>query len=112
MTRTLIRTAALAALLVAGAALANDLPRLPAPVQLPAGVESPGLVKFDHATHVDSAKPRCLGCHATEFGILGRSAEQKAKPVTHARMEKGEACGACHGKTAFDFQDCTMCHAQ
>jgi c(7)-type cytochrome triheme protein len=112
MTRTLLRTATLAALLVAGAALANDLPRLPSPVQLPSGVESPGLVKFDHSTHVDAAKPSCLGCHPTRFGILGRSAEQKPKAITHARMEKGEACGACHGKTAFDFQDCTMCHAQ
>jgi c(7)-type cytochrome triheme protein len=101
-----------AGLLWAGAALAGDLPRLPQPVVLQQGTDSPGVVKFDHATHVDSAKPSCTGCHPGQFGILGRSAEQKPKAVTHARMESGEACGACHGKKAFAFEDCTMCHAQ
>ena len=112
MIRNVFRTAALAGLLFAGAALASDLPRLPVPVQLPTGAESPGAVKFDHSTHVDAARPACTGCHPGQFSILGRSAEQKAKPITHARMEKGEACGACHGKTAFGLEDCTMCHAQ
>jgi c(7)-type cytochrome triheme protein len=112
MIRNAFRTAALAGLLFAGAALATDLPRLPPPVQLPVGGESPGAVKFDHSTHVDAASPRCTGCHPGEFSILGRSTEQKPKAVTHARMEKGEACGACHGKQAFNFEDCTMCHAQ
>ena len=33
--------------------------------------------------------------------------------ITHAAMEQqGDACGGCHGKAAFGFQDCTMCHAQ
>jgi c(7)-type cytochrome triheme protein len=27
-------------------------------------------------------------------------------------MEKGQSCGACHGKQAFGFDDCEMCHAQ
>jgi c(7)-type cytochrome triheme protein len=97
---------------LAGTALADTLPRLPRPVLLPQGTDSPGAVKFDHASHVDAAKPRCASCHPALFGILGRSTEKKPKSVTHARMEKGEACGACHGKQAFAFEDCTMCHAQ
>ena len=39
------------------------------------------------------------------------SATKRVKAVTHAAMEKGESCGACHGKQAFNFDDCTMCHA-
>lgn len=111
----LVAAALLSTFLAAGAAgtaYAADLPRLPQPVVLSQGTDSPGAVKFDHGTHVDAAKPRCTGCHPGEFGILGRSAEKKAKTVTHARMEKGEACGACHGKQAFAFEDCTMCHAE
>jgi c(7)-type cytochrome triheme protein len=111
MTRNLTRMATVAGLLFAGAALA-DLPRLPPALQLPQGADSPGVVKFDHGTHVDAAKPACTTCHPGEFSILGRSAEKKAKAVTHERMEKGESCGACHGKQAFNFEDCTMCHAQ
>jgi len=112
MIRYAFRTAALAGLLLGGTALATGLPRLPPALQLPSGAESPGAVKFDHATHVDSARPSCITCHPGQFSILGRSAEKKQRAITHARMEKGEACGACHGKAAFDFQDCTMCHAQ
>lgn len=104
--------AALAALCLAVPALAADMPKLPQPVAMPQTGDSPGVVKFDHASHVDSAKPSCATCHPGNFSILGRSSERKAEAVTHARMEKGESCGACHGKAAFNFEDCTMCHAQ
>jgi c(7)-type cytochrome triheme protein len=32
-------------------------------------------------------------------------------PVTHADMEKGRYCGACHdGKKGFALDDCAACH--
>ncbi len=101
----------LAALLAGGAALAGDLPRLPAALKLPQSSDSPGVVTFNHDMHVDSEKPACMTCHPRLFGILGRSAPARRSAIVHARMEKGDACGACHGKQAFGFEDCTMCHA-
>jgi c(7)-type cytochrome triheme protein len=101
----------LAAVLLSGAALAADLPRLPPGLKLAQTGDSPGVVTFNHDMHVDGAKPGCLSCHPAQFSILGRSAEKGRPAVTHAAMEKGQSCGACHGKTAFDFEDCTMCHA-
>lgn len=101
-----------AGIVVAGSALADGLPNLPQPLKLPQTGDSPGAVTFDHASHVDAAKPACVSCHPTRFGILGRSTAARRAPITHAAMEKGEACGACHGKEAFGFEDCSMCHAQ
>lgn len=105
---------------IAGAALAAlasaaDLPALPKDLAMARSGDSPGQVTFRHESHVDSAKPAsaCVGCHPKRFGILGRSSPAKRALITHAAMEqKGEACGGCHGKEAFGFQDCTMCHAQ
>jgi c(7)-type cytochrome triheme protein len=111
MTRS-IETLALAVLLLAGTAGATDLPNLPQALPLPQGGDSPGEVTFRHESHVDGAKPACLACHPGRFPILGRSAERRTRIVTHAAMEKGESCGACHGKQAFGFDDCTSCHAQ
>ena len=101
----------IASLLLGGAALADDLPRLPGALKLPQTGESPGVVTFNHDMHVDTSKPSCVGCHPRLFGILGRSAARRPQAVTHAAMEKGGACGACHGQAAFNFDDCTMCHA-
>ncbi len=103
---------AIAALLLGGSALAADLPRLPHALQLPQSGDSPGVVTFNHDMHVDTAKPAasCVVCHPANFSILGRSATKKVKVVTHDAMKKGESCGACHGKQAFNFDDCTMCH--
>jgi c(7)-type cytochrome triheme protein len=99
-----------AALAAAGTALASDLPRLPLALKLPQSGDSPGVVTFNHDMHVDAAKPDCVTCHPRLFGILGRSAVRRTSAVTHAAMEKGFACGACHGKQAFNFDDCSMCH--
>lgn len=101
----------LAAMLAAAVAVAGDLPRLPLALKLPQSGESPGVVTFTHESHVDAAKPRCVTCHPGQFSILGRSATKRARVVTHAAMEKGEMCGACHGKAAFNFEDCSACHA-
>ncbi len=100
-----------AALALATGAAARDLPRLPAAMKLRQGGDSPGVVTFNHDMHVDGARPRCVTCHPGSFSILGRSATgRRPAVVTHAAMEKGQGCGACHGKSAFSFDDCTMCH--
>jgi c(7)-type cytochrome triheme protein len=82
--------------------------KLPDPVALPQTGDSPGVVTFMHDTHVDPDKPSCTGCHPKSFRILKTTPRT---PITHERMTKGEQCGACHGKTAFGFEDdCAMCH--
>ncbi|WP_242360186.1 MULTISPECIES: c(7)-type cytochrome triheme domain-containing protein [Anaeromyxobacter] len=111
-TTKLMRIGAVLGALIAGGALAEGLPRLPQPLQLPQGADSPGVVTFRHDSHLDAKRPACVECHAGRFSILGRSGERPGAKVTHAAMEKGEACGACHGKQAFGFDDCTTCHAQ
>ena len=102
----------LSMLLLAGGVALADLPRLPKDLPLPKSSDSPGVVTFRHESHVDSARPSCVVCHPQRFSILGKAAEDRRPAVTHAAMEKGQACGACHGKAAFGFEDCTMCHAQ
>jgi len=103
-----------ALLLAFAAARAGDLPRLPKALPLPAGDDSPGKVTFNHDTHVDTAKPSCVSCHPRQFPMLKGSALPKGA-ITHEKMEKGQFCGACHGKgkAAFDFSDdnCQNCHA-
>jgi c(7)-type cytochrome triheme protein len=101
----------LAALALSGAALAKDLPRLPTALKLPQTGDSPGVVTFNHDMHVDAGKPTCVVCHPGRFSILGRSSTTRRPAITHATMEKGASCGACHGKAAFNFDDCTLCHA-
>jgi c(7)-type cytochrome triheme protein len=102
-----------AMLLCAGLATsvgAADLKDLPADQVLAQGEESPGKVTFSHASHVDADKPACVSCHPGNFRILEKGATADGATITHARMEQGAQCGACHGKAAFGFDDCTMCH--
>jgi c(7)-type cytochrome triheme protein len=89
---------------------AASLPRLPGPLAIAQSADSPGPVTFNHASHVDEAKPACTGCHPREFRILKANAGKR--PIRHADMEKGRQCGACHdGKKAFALtDDCTACH--
>lgn len=110
---TIAMAAAVFGLAVA-AASAQDLPRLVDQVRLTRSAESPGQVTFNHSTHVGmQAKPDCTACHPKAFRILKADAGARP-PVTHAAMDKGAACGACHdGKKAFALQDdCTNCHKQ
>jgi c(7)-type cytochrome triheme protein len=96
----------------AGAVVARELPALPQDLPLARASESPGQVTFRHASHVDADRPACVTCHPRLFSVLGRSSPERRAAVAHAAMEqKGEACGACHGKQAFGFEDCSMCHA-
>jgi c(7)-type cytochrome triheme protein len=97
-----------ATLVLSGSVAFAALPKLPGPKALPSSPDSPGVVTFNHQSHVDAARPNCVRCHPTLFKILARTART---PITHDRMKQGQQCGACHGKTAFGFEDdCTMCH--
>lgn len=111
--RTRIQTKWAAMLLCAGLATvasAGDLKKLPADQVLPQGEGSPGKVTFSHTSHVDAGKPSCTTCHPESFKILEKASTADGSKITHARMEKGAQCGACHGKAAFGFDDCSMCH--
>jgi c(7)-type cytochrome triheme protein len=110
--RTVTRSVLVAVALLLGGAAWAELPRLPKEIVFPRGGDSPGQVVFRHDSHLDTAKPACVVCHPQRFSILGKSSEEKRPALTHSAMEKGQACGACHGKTAFDFQDCSNCHAK
>jgi c(7)-type cytochrome triheme protein len=104
--------ALLMTLSLAGAVLAGALPRLPKDRTLPQGTDSPGVVTFRHASHVDQAKPDCTTCHPALFPILPRSEARAAPGLRHKDMENGVACGKCHdGKSAHGFEDCATCHA-
>lgn len=108
-TWTTIAGLIVAAAWCAGVAAAS-LPKLPGELAIARSADSPGQVTFNHASHVDAAKPACTGCHPREFRIL--KSKTAAAPIKHADMEKGRQCGKCHdGKTSFGIaDDCTMCH--
>jgi c(7)-type cytochrome triheme protein len=111
MKRALQVAAVLVVALAAGtAAGAGKLHRLPTDYVFARGEGSPGPVTFSHASHVDEAKPACLACHPRTFRITESGRPQDRDRITHARMEKGAACGACHGKAAFGFDSCETCH--
>lgn len=104
---------ALAAALLAGAGAAvaaGKLHRLPNDYVFARSEGSPGPVTFSHGSHVDTAKPACVTCHPRLFRITETGRAWDREPITHARMEKGAACGACHGKAAFGFDTCDACH--
>ncbi len=97
--------------LVAAAAAQSKMPNLPGPYAFARTGDSPGTVTFNHASHVDESAPSCTGCHPKAFSILKAGATADGKPITHAAMDKGASCGACHnGTKSFGFDDCTLCH--
>jgi c(7)-type cytochrome triheme protein len=98
------------ALGLAGAARADGLQKLPPDLKLPSGEGSPGTVTFSHGSHVDPKQPGCTNCHPRLFKILEKASTSNGQPIKHERMEQGQQCGACHGKTAFNFESCDMCH--
>jgi c(7)-type cytochrome triheme protein len=113
--RTRYAAAAVAVLavlaLVTTLAAQSKMPKLPQPHSFARTGDSPGTVTFNHASHVDESAPACTNCHPKRFSILKAGAAADGKPITHAAMEKGQACGACHnGKTSFGFDDCSLCH--
>ncbi|MFB3855636.1 MAG: c(7)-type cytochrome triheme domain-containing protein [Vicinamibacterales bacterium] len=100
--------AMLVTLVAIAASAGSEIRKMPADRTMVQAPGSPGIVTFNHSTHVDQEKPDCTSCHPRLFSILGRA--EGAHRVTHAQMEKGAQCGACHGKRAFNFDDCTGCH--
>jgi len=94
-----------------GLVSAQDMPKLPAEVTLPRAADSPGPVVFSHQTHTAvQAKVDCTACHPKLAPIV-RTKTTRRDPITHATMEKGLSCGACHnGKAAHGFEDCSSCH--
>lgn len=105
-----VAVALVVALAASGALAAGKLHRLPSDYVFARSDGSPGPVTFSHGSHVDTAKPSCVTCHPRVFRITETGRPQDREPITHARMEKGAACGACHGKAAFNFEQCDMCH--
>jgi c(7)-type cytochrome triheme protein len=99
-------------MVVATVAIAQGrLPKLPPAYTFAQAGDSPGKVTFNHASHVDEAKPGCTSCHPKLFKILAAGAAADGKKITHDAMKQGRACGACHdGKKSFGFDDCTTCH--
>jgi c(7)-type cytochrome triheme protein len=93
-----------------GSAAAAGLPRLPAAFTFPQGDGSPGRVTFNHDTHVDAARPACVGCHPARWSMLKKGQAVGLQAIRHEAMEKGQACGACHGKQAFGLDACDACH--
>ncbi len=100
----------LAILCVAGLAVAQNMPKLPPDLTLPQSGDSPGKVTFSHQNHVGfQAKADCTACHPKLAPIVKQNAA-KRQVITHDKMLKGQACGACHGKSAHGFDDCSTCH--
>jgi c(7)-type cytochrome triheme protein len=91
-------------------ALAAGLEKLPPDHAFPAGEGSPGKVTFSHQSHVDPARPGCTNCHPKLFKTMETGVTADGSPIRHAVMEKGGQCGACHGKAAFGFDSCDLCH--
>lgn len=67
-------------------------------------------VTFRHATHVEFAAGKCVGCHPEPFKML-----RPTRATSHEAMDAGRSCGACHdGKKAFATKEetsCATCHA-
>jgi c(7)-type cytochrome triheme protein len=105
-------TGFLAGAALASAALGANLHKLPAEFAFPPGDGSPGTVTFRHESHVDLARPgsACVACHPARFAILEKGRAAGLPAIKHEAMEKGQACGACHGKQAFGFEACDLCH--
>ena len=104
------RLAVVAAALLATVALADGVDRLPKDYTWKPSDGSPGKVTFSHQSHVDAKKPGCTRCHPKLWKTLEPGATADGKPIRHDVMEKGGQCGACHGKDAFGFDSCDLCH--
>ena len=103
---------ALAVVLAAAAPVgAQNLPKLPADIVLQQSGDSPGKVTFSHSNHLGfQSKPDCTVCHPKLAPIVKDPKGARPAAITHKAMLEGKACGACHGKTAHGFDDCTTCH--
>lgn len=109
--RQIVAVLGVAALTATALVSAQDrMPKLPKAHALQQGGDSPAPVIFNHESHVDAARPVCGTCHPKLFKILEPGKTRDGKRITHDMMNRGAACGACHSKTSFGFDDCSMCH--
>jgi len=95
---------------LAAAASAGELKKLPRDYTFPSSDGSPGPVTFSHSSHVDAKQPGCTRCHPALFKTLKSGSTADDQAINHKAMEQGKQCGACHGKSAFGFDSCDMCH--
>ena len=99
---------ALVALLALGGQAAAQQLRLPPDLPYAKAEGSPGKVIFSHQLHV-AVSEKCTACHVSLFRMLAPT-----RTVTHAEMEAGKSCGACHNdRMAFGPADpagCARCH--
>lgn len=74
-----------------------------------------GKVSFSHEKHKAAGAEKCTACHTKIFKMK----KGGTGPFTMAKMDAGEACGACHngkemgGKAVFATSDkagCAKCH--
>jgi c(7)-type cytochrome triheme protein len=87
------------------------LPNLPSTYEFRRTGSSPGVVTFNHRTHLLEEEPNCATCHPVVFSALeAGKAFGLGDRITHEAMDQGKACGACHGKDAFNLDKCDRCH--
>jgi c(7)-type cytochrome triheme protein len=89
--------------------------RIPPDFQFAQGKDSPGPVTFSHEQHKAKVE-KCQACHTKVFKMK----KGTTGPLTMAKMNAGEQCGACHnGKTEIagakpvaveDKTKCETCH--
>ena len=102
--------AAVALLVATSTGAGGEVKKLPADLTFAQSGDSPGKVTFSHGSHVDAKAPGCTRCHPKLFKTLEKGATADGQPIQHKIMEAGGQCGACHGKTAFNFDSCDLCH--
>jgi c(7)-type cytochrome triheme protein len=79
-------------------------PVLPLDVELIPGGSAAFKAIFPHQAHTELLG--CESCHPALFQMA-----KGANPITMAKIQAGEYCGACHGKVAFDIEEaCDRCH--
>ncbi len=99
-----------------GVATAHTPARVPLSLidglEFPMAEDSPGVVVFDHDSHVDFDEPECRSCHVSDFAIVHDAAVPSA-PMLMEAMDEGRLCGRCHDdETAFGVDECELCHEE
>jgi c(7)-type cytochrome triheme protein len=85
----------------------------PGPIDFQKSEDSPGLVTFNHESHVDSDLPNCLNCHQEMFKIRPKQAGAFGS-VNMEKLYENKQCGTCHnGEDTFGIDEgCEYCHQE
>ncbi|MDH4226513.1 MAG: hypothetical protein OEV59_01980 [Deltaproteobacteria bacterium] len=81
----------------------EDMPPLDMDVIIKSKTPSVGDVKYPHSIHTYWFT--CDNCHPAIFIPAAGT-----NNMNMAGIAKGEWCGKCHGKVAFELKDCARCH--